>query len=86
MDLAPNMLAAARELFDAEGFADLVELVQAHITALPKHMASADWDGVSCASTLHQLPDFDVLRGALQQIAIVRRNTVRLYGSSTFSA
>jgi tRNA (cmo5U34)-methyltransferase len=75
VDLAPNMLATARELFVAEGHADRVELIEADITALPDRLATADWDGVSCVWTLHQLPDFDVLRGALRQIAAVRRKT-----------
>jgi tRNA (cmo5U34)-methyltransferase len=41
---------------------------------LPDELAAADWDGVSCVWTLHQLPDFDILRGALRQIAAVRGN------------
>jgi tRNA (cmo5U34)-methyltransferase len=75
VDLAPNMLATARELIVAEGLADRVELVEADITALPDRLARAAWDGVSCVWTLHQLPDFDVLRGALRQVATLRRNT-----------
>jgi tRNA (cmo5U34)-methyltransferase len=75
VDLAPNMLATARELFVAEGHADRVELIEADITALPERLATADWDAVSCVWTLHQLPDFDILRGALRQIAALRRNT-----------
>jgi tRNA (cmo5U34)-methyltransferase len=74
VDLAPNMLATARELFVTEGLADRVELVEADITALPERVATADWDGISCVWTLHQLPDFDVLRGALRQIEVLRRN------------
>lgn len=72
VDLAPNMLAAARGLFAAEGLEGRVELVQADITALPEQLATESWDGVSCVFTLHQLPDFDVLRAALRQIAAVR--------------
>jgi tRNA (cmo5U34)-methyltransferase len=75
VDLAPNMLATARELFVAEHLDDRVELVEADITALPDRLATANWDGVSCVWTLHQLPDFDVLRGALRQIADLRRNS-----------
>ncbi|MGE0215842.1 class I SAM-dependent methyltransferase [Mycolicibacterium sp.] len=75
VDLAPNMLATARTLFDGEGVGDRVELVQADITALPAELAGADWAAVSCMWTLHQLPDFDVLRGALGQIAAVRRRS-----------
>ncbi|OBA96525.1 methyltransferase [Mycobacteriaceae bacterium 1482268.1] len=74
VDLAPNMLATARELFVAERQADRVQLVEGDITALPDELAAADWDGVSCVWTLHQLPDFDILRGALRQIAALRAN------------
>jgi tRNA (cmo5U34)-methyltransferase len=75
VDLAPNMLATARDLFVSQGLIDRVELVEGDITALPDTIATADWDGVSCVWTLHQLPDFDVLRGALRQISSVRRNS-----------
>ncbi|MDT5234210.1 MAG: hypothetical protein QOF47_197 [Mycobacterium sp.] len=75
VDLAPNMLATARELFVAEGHADRVELIEADITALPDRLATADWDAVSCVWTLHQLPDFEILRGALRQIASLRQST-----------
>jgi tRNA (cmo5U34)-methyltransferase len=33
------------------------------------------WDGTSCVWTLHQLPDFEVLRAALRQIAALRDRT-----------
>jgi tRNA (cmo5U34)-methyltransferase len=75
VDLAPNMLSTAHALFDTERLSDRVELVQADITALPERLSTADWDAVSCMWTLHQLPDFDVLRGALGQIASVRRRS-----------
>ncbi|WP_264005614.1 class I SAM-dependent methyltransferase [Mycolicibacterium sphagni] len=75
VDLAPNMLATARELFVSEGLEARVELVQADITALPKSLADAKWDAVSCMWTLHQLPDFDVLDAALRQIAAVQRDS-----------
>lgn len=75
VDLAPNMLATARELFVTEGLDDAVELIEADITALPDRLATADWDGVSCVWTLHQLPDFDTLRAGLRQIAALRRNS-----------
>jgi tRNA (cmo5U34)-methyltransferase len=75
VDLAPNMLATARELFIAEGLDDRVELIEGDITALPDRLAAADWEGVSCVWTLHQLPDFDILRAALRQIAAVRRRS-----------
>lgn len=74
VDLAPNMLATARDLIAAEGFEQRVELVQADITALPDRLAMGAWDGVSCMWTLHQLPDFDSLRAALRQVADLRRH------------
>lgn len=75
VDLAPNMLSVAQGLFAAEGLSDRVDLVQADITALTESLCTAPWDAVSCMWTLHQLPDFDILRGALGQIAAVRRRT-----------
>lgn len=75
VDLAPNMLATARDLFDSEGLRDRVELVQADITALPERLLFGPWDAISCMWTLHQLPDVDVLRAALSQIAAVQRNS-----------
>lgn len=75
VDLAPNMLASARELFVADGADQRVELVEADITALPERLAAEAWDGVSCVWTLHQLPDFETLRAALRQIAALRRNS-----------
>lgn len=75
VDLAPNMLATARGLFEAEGLDSRIELVEADIAALPDPVVDAPWDGISCVWTLHQLPDFEVLRGALRQIAAVRERT-----------
>lgn len=75
VDLAPNMLSTARELFDAEGLAEQVELLQADITALPEQISTRPWDAISCMWTLHQLPDFDLLRGALSQIAAIQRRS-----------
>lgn len=75
VDLAPNMLATARTLFDSEGLGERVELVQADITSLPEELATTQWDAISCMWTLHQLPDFDVLRGALRQIADVKQRS-----------
>lgn len=75
VDLAPNMLSTARTLFDEEGLGDRVELVEADITALPERITTTPWDAISCMWTLHQLPDFDVLRGALSQIADVQRHS-----------
>jgi SAM-dependent methyltransferase len=95
VDLAPNMLAAARGLFEAEGLDSRIELVEADITALPDSIVDAPWDGISCVWTLHQLPDFEVLRGALRQIAAVRERTAaavwifdfqRLLNPDTFPA
>ena len=75
VDLATNMLATARQLFAAESLDGQVQLVEADISALPDRLATADWDGISCMWTLHQLPDFDVLRAALRQIATLRRQS-----------
>jgi SAM-dependent methyltransferase len=95
VDLAPNMLATARGLYEAEGLDARIELVEADITALPDSVAERSWDGISCVWTLHQLPDFDVLRGALRQIAAVREQTgaavwifdfQRLLNADTFPA
>lgn len=72
VDLAPNMLITARELFDSEGLGDRVELVQADITALPERLATGPWDAISCMWTLHQLPDLDVLHAALGELAAVQ--------------
>jgi SAM-dependent methyltransferase len=75
VDLAPNMLATARGLFEAEGLDSRIELVEADITALPDAIVERPWNGISCVWTLHQLPDFEVLRAALRQIAAVRERT-----------
>jgi hypothetical protein len=75
VDLAPNMLSTALELFDAEGLGERVELLQEDITALPERISTAPWDAISCMWTLHQLPDFDTLRGALRQIAAIQRHS-----------
>jgi tRNA (cmo5U34)-methyltransferase len=75
VDLAPNMLSVAQGLFATEGLSDRVDLVQADITALTKSLSTAPWDAISCMWTLHQLPEFDILRGALGQIAAVRRRS-----------
>jgi tRNA (cmo5U34)-methyltransferase len=53
-----------------------VELVEADITALPDRLVTADWDGVSCVWTLHHVPDYEVLRAAIRQIAALRRKSV----------
>jgi tRNA (cmo5U34)-methyltransferase len=75
VDLAPNMLATARELFDAERLNGQIELVEADITALPDSVTNRSWDGISCLWTLHQLPDFNLLRGAVRQISAVRQRS-----------
>lgn len=72
VDLAPNMLATARRFFDTEGLGDRVSLVEDDLTALPDEVMHEKWDAVSCVWTLHHLPDRDVLRGALRQIADIR--------------
>lgn len=75
VDLAPNMLATAQHLFEAEGIDTRVDLVCADITALPDQLSSNAWDAVSCMWTLHQLPDFEALRAVLRQIAALRRRS-----------
>ena len=84
VDLAPNMLSTARELFDAEGLSERVELLRADITALPRRVSTGPWDAISCMWTLHQLPDFDSLRGALGQIAAVQRRSAAAVWISDF--
>jgi tRNA (cmo5U34)-methyltransferase len=84
VDLAPNMLSTARELFDAEGLGERVELLQADITALPGRISVAPWDVISCMWTLHQLPDFELLRGALRQIAALQRRSAAAVWISDF--
>jgi tRNA (cmo5U34)-methyltransferase len=84
VDLAPNMLSTARELFDAEGLGERVELLRADITALPGRISTGPWDAISCMWTLHQLPDFDFLRGALSQIAAVQRRNAAAVWISDF--
>lgn len=72
VDLAPNMLATARRFLDADGVGRRVSLVEADLTALPDQMTVEKWDAVSCVWCLHHLPDRDVLRAALRQIADIR--------------
>lgn len=73
VDLAPNMLATAGELFREQGIDKQIELISADITSLPDELTSRAWDAVSCMWTLHQLPTTDDLRAALRQIAALRR-------------
>jgi SAM-dependent methyltransferase len=75
VDLAPNMLATAQGLIETERLDGRIELVQADISSLPEAIVERSWDGISCVWTLHQLPDFEVLRAALRQIAAVRERT-----------
>lgn len=93
VDLAPNMLATAQSLFESEGLDDRIELVESDITALPESITGQRWDAISCMWTLHQLPDFEILRAALHQIASIRERTgaavwlfdfARLRGPDTF--
>ncbi len=84
VDLAPNMLSTARELFDAEGLGERVKLLEADITALPERISTAPWDAISCMWTLHQLPDFDFLRAALNQIAAIQRRSAAAVWISDF--
>lgn len=72
VDLAPNMLTRARELFVAEGLQSRVDLVKADITDLPNHIIDGDWQAVSCMWTLHQLPDHKTLDAAIAQIAALQ--------------
>lgn len=85
VDLAPNMLAKARELFVAEGFGSSVELVEADITGLPDRIAGGEWQGISCMWTLHQLPDFNTLEAAVRQIAAIRSNCTAAVWISDFA-
>lgn len=85
VDLAPNMLAKARELFVAEGFESNVKLVQADITELPDRIAGGEWQGVSCMWTLHQLPDSNALEAAIRQIAAIRSNCTAAVWISDFA-
>jgi len=75
VDLAPNMLRTARDLILSEGLDTRIELVRSDITALPELLNERSWDGISCVWTLHQLPDFTILRAALRQIAELRKRT-----------
>ena len=75
VDLAPNMLATARQLFEAEGLDGRIKTVEADITALPDAVVERPWDAISCVWTLHQLPDFAALRAALRQIAAAHQRT-----------
>jgi tRNA (cmo5U34)-methyltransferase len=95
VDLAPNMLATARDLFETEGLGTRIELVKADFTALPESITGQSWDGISCVWTLHQLPNLEVLRAALRQIAVLRERTgaavwffdfERLRGSGTLES
>lgn len=72
VDLAPNMLETARRFLHAEGAAQRVTLVEADLTALPDDVTRERWDAVSCVWTLHHLPNREVLRAALGQIAEIR--------------
>lgn len=72
VDLAPNMLATARRFLDDSGVGHRVTLVEGDMTALPGHVTSEKWDAISCVWTLHHLPDRDVLRAALRQMAEIR--------------
>jgi tRNA (cmo5U34)-methyltransferase len=79
VDLSPNMLAAAEELFDKEGIGHQVELVEADITALPDGVTTTRWDAVSCIWTLHHLPDSNDLRATLCQIAALRHHGAAIW-------
>jgi tRNA (cmo5U34)-methyltransferase len=72
VDLAPNMLAEARRFLRAEGLGERVSLVEADLTALPRHVNDERWDAISCVWALHHLPDLGKLRAALGSIARLR--------------
>ncbi|MEX2538982.1 MAG: class I SAM-dependent methyltransferase, partial [Actinomycetota bacterium] len=72
VDLAPNMLARARRFLDDSGVGHRVTLIDGDMTALPDHVTNEKWDAISSVWTLHHLPDSDVLRAALRQIAEIR--------------
>ncbi|MEX2252952.1 MAG: methyltransferase domain-containing protein, partial [Thermoleophilaceae bacterium] len=72
LDLSKPMLETGREMLEREGLQDRVSLVECDITAVDDELASRALDLVSTVFTLHQLPDEDVLDGALRQIAALR--------------
>lgn len=72
VDLAPNMLATARRFLDADEVGRRVSLVEADITALPDEVTGEKWDAISSVWCLHHLPDRDIVRAALQQMAEIR--------------
>lgn len=95
VDLAPNMLAFARELTQQEGLADRIRLVQADISQLPEELLAEPFDAVSTIWTLHHLPDDATLGAVFGQIAAVRAkwgsavwimDFQRLHNPASFSA
>jgi SAM-dependent methyltransferase len=75
VDLAPNMLAEARTLLEAEGLGGRAELVQADVRALPTELRERRWDAVCSVWALHHLPDREALNAALRQIGSLRERS-----------
>lgn len=73
-DLADNMLRVGNTMLEDEGLADRVSLVKADITDLPSELTEGV-DLVTCVWTLHQLPDADMVRRTLTQVAEIRRRS-----------
>ena len=73
VDLAPNMLATARRFLDDSGVGQRATLVEGDMTSLPHEVKGDKWDAVSCVWTLHHLPDREVLRAALREIAEIHK-------------
>jgi SAM-dependent methyltransferase len=90
VDLAPNMLASARELFVAEGHADRVELIEADITALPDRLATADWPlpigkGFRVYGRCTNFPTSTSCAAQCARLRPCAETLVRRYGFATFS-
>jgi tRNA (cmo5U34)-methyltransferase len=85
VDLAPNMLATARELFVAEGHADRVELFEADITALPDRLATADWDGFRACGRCTNFPTSTSCAAHCARLRPCAETLARRYGFATFS-
>jgi tRNA (cmo5U34)-methyltransferase len=85
LSIWPPTCCPRRESYSTlKGLGERVELLQADITALPGRISAGPWDVISCMWTLHQLPDFELLRGALRQIAALRRRSAAAVWISDF--
>jgi ubiquinone/menaquinone biosynthesis C-methylase UbiE len=76
IDLSAPMRETARERFKRARLTGRVEIIAGDVTALPELGDRVDL--VSSLNMLHQLPDEQVLRGALEEVARVRA----AYGSA----